>query len=54
MRKSLLQIIWEFEPTIFLMEKTINFFETYFFLAIFYGQSFIKTVRDPFACGKNT
>ena len=35
------------EPTIFFMEKTIVFFET-FFSGHFYGQYFIKTVRGPF------
>ena len=45
MRKILLRIIRELNPTIFLIEKLS--FPLKLLSGFFYGQSFIKTVRGP-------
>ena len=45
MRKILLRIIRELNPTIFLIEKLS--FSLKLLSGFFYGQSFIKTVRGP-------
>ena len=47
MRKILLRIIRELNPTIFLIEKLS--FSLKLLSGFFYGQSFIKTVRGPLA-----
>ena len=46
MRKILLRIIRELNPTIFLIEKLS--FSLKLLSGSFYGQSFIKTVRGPY------